>query len=346
VDTVSSGASTLRLRAKPDVDFRHIVQTGLLNSHQLKLVALFFMTLDHFGAYQTFTTNNTVNDALRLVGRIAAPLFLFLLVQGLHHTRSKEKYILRLYVAGVLIAIANELFMTFIAPGRPSSFGNILFTFMYTALYITLIERLINTIQFADRKRTIIVTAMMLVPFIFVWLRYYNLEHLGNINALRIVLATLAPSLFSVEYSVLFVLLGIAWYFINNRYWNIALFFGLCLLSFFVPGSLFYQNPPQWLNPVHFNVSELFILTQWGMVLAIPFIFLYNGERGGGSKYFFYFYYPLHQYLLFGLLLLGITPLASSSNTDPGGGSMLVPPITVPIAPPSTDSPGGWIVND
>ena len=44
---------------------------------------------------------------LRIIGRIAAPLFLFMIVEGLHHTRSKPKYILRLYVAGVIIATAK-----------------------------------------------------------------------------------------------------------------------------------------------------------------------------------------------------------------------------------------------
>ena len=32
-----------------------------------------------------------------------------MIVEGLHHTRSKPKYILRLYVAGVIIATANKI---------------------------------------------------------------------------------------------------------------------------------------------------------------------------------------------------------------------------------------------
>ena len=49
---------------------------------------------------------------LRIIGRIAAPLFLFMIVEGLHHTRSKPKYILRLYVAGVIIATANKIIIS------------------------------------------------------------------------------------------------------------------------------------------------------------------------------------------------------------------------------------------
>ena len=45
--------------------------------------------------------------------------------------------------------------------------------------------------------------------------------------------------------------------------------------------------------------ENLFILNdQWFMILSLPFILLYNGQRGRKMKYFFYVYYPLHVYLL------------------------------------------------
>ena len=45
--------------------------------------------------------------------------------------------------------------------------------------------------------------------------------------------------------------------------------------------------------------ENLFILNdQWFMILSLPFILLYNDQRGRKMKYFFYVYYPLHVYLL------------------------------------------------
>lgn len=39
---------------------------------------------------------------------------------------------------------------------------------------------------------------------------------------------------------------------------------------------------------------------QWWALMAVPFIALYNGERGKAKmKYFFYIFYPLHLVLLF-----------------------------------------------
>ena len=37
---------------------------------------------------------------------------------------------------------------------------------------------------------------------------------------------------------------------------------------------------------------------QFAMILALPFILSYNGERGKNAKYMFYFYYPMHIFLI------------------------------------------------
>ena len=41
--------------------------------------------------------------------------------------------------------------------------------------------------------------------------------------------------------------------------------------------------------------------SDWLFILVIPFIYLYNGERGNNSKfskYFFYVFYPLHLWII------------------------------------------------
>ena len=40
------------------------------------------------------------------------------------------------------------------------------------------------------------------------------------------------------------------------------------------------------------------VLSLFFMWLALPFILLYNGQRGRGMKYLFYIYYPAHVYIL------------------------------------------------
>ena len=44
---------------------------------------------------------------------------------------------------------------------------------------------------------------------------------------------------------------------------------------------------------------------QWWALLAIPFIALYNGERGSKKfKYFFYIIYPLHLVIIYGIRIV------------------------------------------
>ena len=147
------------------------------SAFQLKTVALICMTIDHFGCYLTFTTNNDINSALRIIGRIAAPLFLFLLIESLRHTRSKWKFTLRLYIAAVAIQICNTLFMDYIAVGYMSSLGNILQTFTYTAFYIALIEWLIGEIKSKRILRCILPMVLMIVPFVIAWVYMFSMEN-------------------------------------------------------------------------------------------------------------------------------------------------------------------------
>ena len=71
-----------------------------LNGEQLKWIALFTMTIDHIGAiiFPQYLI-------LRIIGRIAFPIFAFLLAQGMIYTQSPHKYLTRLGVFALLSEI-------------------------------------------------------------------------------------------------------------------------------------------------------------------------------------------------------------------------------------------------
>ena len=238
-----------------------VIKRGL-TSFQLKITALIIMTIDHFGAYALFTDSPEINNHMRIIGRIAAPVFLFLLAEGLRHTRGKKKYIMRLYTAAVITELVRGFF--------DIKMGNIFQTFFYAALYIACLETIINLMRSGNVRPCALLSAniLMVLPILFAVLPDY------------LILRALVPSLLDIEYTYFFVILAVCWYFINNKYINCAVFAGLAIiLRFFrlFGGSL-----------------------QWFMVLALPFMLLYNGKKGrGGLKYFFYIYYPAHQILFF-----------------------------------------------
>ena len=259
------------------------------SSFEIKVIALVFMTLDHFGAYQTFTTDPVLNDFFRIVGRIAAPLFLFIVVESLRHTHSKIKFLVRLYLAGVIIEISNRVVESAF---HSFDIGNILPTFFYVALLVTAIEHIIER---KDHKSVFISIACLSIPFFIVPINIILCEsgYVEIWNAISI----FVPSIFTVEYSIIFVLLGIIWYFINNKKINCIVFAILSLLCFIVPAEIFFMVP-RYFQPIYFSVCTLFADTQWYMCLAIPFMLLYDGTKGRGMKYFFYIYYPVHVYIL------------------------------------------------
>ena len=72
------------------------IQGKGLSGSALKVIALVSMTLDHI-AYHLMD-HGIAYDAMRTMGRMAFPIFAFLLVEGYVHTRSVRKYALNLFV--------------------------------------------------------------------------------------------------------------------------------------------------------------------------------------------------------------------------------------------------------
>lgn len=264
-----------------------------LNAFQIKIIALITMTLDHFSKYQTFTVNRTFNDVLGIVGRIAAPLFLFMVVEGLRHTRSKPKYILRLYLAGVVIGITNRIVEKL--SGTGALFDNTLPMLFYTALFAFCIEQIIKNRH--KIKSVCLASCGLIVPFIFYILNVILQEN--GFAAIWRIIEIFFPSPLSISYSILFVIMGVAWYFINNKVINCVILGLLSVACKLVPATVFFAVPTVWFSPVFISTFGLFVNDQWWMCLAIPFILLYNGEKGHSLKYLFYIYYPLHVYVLF-----------------------------------------------
>lgn len=76
----------------------------MLSSAALQIIAIISMLIDHIGCY--FFPHLTI---LRAIGRIAMPLFVFGIVEGFIHTRSRWKYFLRLAIFAVISQIPFQI---------------------------------------------------------------------------------------------------------------------------------------------------------------------------------------------------------------------------------------------
>lgn len=123
----------------------------------LKLIALFFMIIDHIGHF--FITNEYY-ALFRILGRIAAPIFLFLFVEGYLKTSNRKKYQNRLLIASTIMFIGNIILSFFCSNMYPLN-TNIIFTMLLCSLFLDNIESKRNI------KYKIIIGLLLLIPIYF-----------------------------------------------------------------------------------------------------------------------------------------------------------------------------------
>ena len=82
----------------------------IFSGAQLKYIAFLSMLIDHTNKALIYPNLdggalNRLSDFFDILGRIAFPIFIFLLVEGYFHTKNKWKYLITLLVFGVISEI-------------------------------------------------------------------------------------------------------------------------------------------------------------------------------------------------------------------------------------------------
>ena len=95
-----------------------------LTSNQLKVLAMVTMTLDHIGV-QLFPGVLW----LRVAGRLAMPIYAWMIAEGCRHTRDRKKYLLRLASLALLCQIVyffamGSLYMCILVTFSPLGLQN------------------------------------------------------------------------------------------------------------------------------------------------------------------------------------------------------------------------------
>ena len=89
------------------------MRKNVLSQEVLKLIACITMLIDHFGhavvPYLPVPYMEQLYYACRIVGRIAFPIYCFLLCEGMRHTRNPQKYILRLAIGMLLSELPFDI---------------------------------------------------------------------------------------------------------------------------------------------------------------------------------------------------------------------------------------------
>lgn len=106
-----------------------------MSAFVLKIIACISMVIDHI----KYVIPETENFITIYAGRIAFPLFAFLIAEGYVHTKNLKKYYLRLIIYGI---ISQVPYMLFYSVFSDSVKLNIMFTLLLGLLTITVYDKI------------------------------------------------------------------------------------------------------------------------------------------------------------------------------------------------------------
>ncbi len=237
----------------------------ILSGNALKIIAALSMLLDHVGLM--FFPKYVI---FRYLGRLAFPIFSFMIAEGCRYTRNKIRYFLSVFLLG---ALCQSVY--FIYDG--SMYLNVLITFSIAILVIYSLELFKRCLFSKKCSAALKVTSGILfvsaVAGTYLLNRYLTIDY-GFFGCMLPVFASLfhiksegAPqSLKKLDRNLTAVCsmaTGI-----------------LCLALVSAPRAYF-------------------------SFFAVPLLLLYSGKRGRlKMKYFFYVFYPLHLVALEGVAML------------------------------------------
>ena len=98
-----------------------------LTGNQLKIIAMIAMLIDHIGAYLFPQVR-----WLRIIGRLALPMYAFLIAEGCHYTHDRKKYLLSMLSVAALCQIVY-----FFAMGSLSMSVLVTFSLSIGMIYLT-----------------------------------------------------------------------------------------------------------------------------------------------------------------------------------------------------------------
>lgn len=238
-----------------------------LSAFTLHILAMAFMLMDHMWA-----TVVPDNIWLTCVGRLAFPMFAFMLVEGYHHTGSVKKYMLRLLVFAAVSEVPFDLMVS----------GSVLYPFHQNVMWTLLLG--LGTIYLIDR---------------LIGVKQSLLRLLAAFAA--VIISAVLATLFMLDYYGYGVLTVLTFYIFRGDKWlsRLGQLICLALINLELIGGLVM---PVSLFGLSFDFPQ-----QGFALLSLVFIWLYNGRQGPHGravKYSFYVFYPLH------MLILGLIAIA------------------------------------
>ena len=290
----------------------------ILNELVLKILALVFMTLDHVGLFLLtyLGSANMVGFVFRTLGRIAFPLFAFMLAEGIRKSHHKEKYLFRLALMWALIAIAQTVLYYGFAFSAIKTSSNAFADLLVGGVFLYCL----NYLSGKKKLFALIPLAIILGSYAF-QVCYINIPEMSN-----------APYFYFPGYSLFGFSMIVGFYYakgivdkISAKYLEGSgqslecfqetksyqgLLNMLCACVLFLVTIVCWgisYIPSVTLDVLVMHASQNGQVAESWCLLAILPLLLYNGKRGPDGKIFrvsTYVYYPMHIAIIFAIFYI------------------------------------------
>ncbi len=242
-----------------------------ITSFVLHIFAMATMLLDHI--YHSGLVNITW---FTCVGRLAFPIFAFMIAEGFHYTKSRKKYALRM----LIFAIITEIPFNLVVSGNLFyiSHQNVMWTFLISILLLCLFEKIKQ-----EKSAIMRFFAYLMITVLFSVVAILGMVDYNAIGILTVALFHFTRTEKEDKTSKKVICYGVQ-------------LVVMCMLNVMITTS------PEYALPLSGN---LYLSMQSFAVLALPLIWLYNGKQGYYNKYIkwgYYLFYPVHC-LVLGILV-------------------------------------------
>ena len=285
----------------------------VINQFVLKIIAYVFMTIDHLGIFLSMHQYSFSDPAFvgelantcRILGRIAFPLIIFMVVEGVLHTKNFWAYFLRLSIIATSIMLVQIIGGYLVDSSLQTMYSPFIDLLLAALLaYFLLKKGWMKFLFILPLGYSILCFVIMMWPRLtgesVQWLPFFLRADYTIIGSLLVLLFLLSHKL-SLYFSHKFYNPEITdeKELMKTDDYRVEMNF-MAVVSILLVAILIYVLPYIVISDKHpFAVYEH--IQTYMALAALPLLF-YNGKRGYNAKWFqygCYLYFPLHIILLF-----------------------------------------------